>query len=188
MTSSSRSTTKKSRVSQAYNILLLETNIEEAKTLLPLAERIALDRRGKIIILSVLCVPEGDQMSGVAKKASRLREELKTFMENTPISTRIKTLVRSEDELWDGVNEIVGDEKINLIVANWSTTQMDQDFRENMDASRLLTLPCDIAIVRPSFEVRESENWQSLNKILLPVRGGANTGLSLRIGYALGKA
>jgi hypothetical protein len=187
MTSSSRLTSNKSRVSQVYNILLLETNIEEAKTLLPLAERIALDRRGKIIILSVLCVPEGDQMSGVAKKASRLREVLKTFMENTPIPTRIKTLVRSEDELWDGVNEIVGDEKINLIIANWSTTLMDQDFRESMDASRLLALPCDIAIVRPSFEVRESKNWQSLNKILLPVRGGANTGLSLRIGHALAR-
>jgi hypothetical protein len=187
MTSSSKASSKKSRVSQTYNILLLETNIEEAKKLLPLAERIALDRRGKIIILSVLCVPEGDQMSGVAKKASRLREVLKTFMESTPIPTRIKTLVRTEGELWDGVNEIVGEEKINLVVAHWSTTLIDQYFRENLDASRLLALPCDIAIVRPSLEVRESENWQSLDKILLPVRGGANTGLTLRIGNALAR-
>ena len=187
MTRSSKPSTRKTRVSQTYNILLLETNIEEAKTLLPLAERIALDRRGKIIILSVLSVPEGDQMSGVAKKASRLREVLKTFMESTPIPTRIKTLVRTEGELWEGVNEIVGKEKIDLIVAHWSTTLIDQDFRENLEASRLLALPCDIAIVRPSLEVRESENWQSLNKLLLPVRGGANAGLSLRIGHALAR-
>jgi glucosyl-3-phosphoglycerate synthase len=178
---------KKSRGSQTYNILLLETNIEEAKTLLPLAERIALDRGGKIIILSVLCVPEGDQMSGVAKKASRLREVLKTFMESTPIPTRIKTLVRTEGELWEGVNEIVGEEKIDLLVAHWSTSLIDKDFPENFNASKLLALPCDITIVRPSLKVKESENWESLKRILLPVRGGANAGLSLRIGHALAR-
>ena len=187
MTNSSKSSSRKSRGAQTYNILLLETNIQEAKTLLPLAERIALDRRGKIIILSVLCIPEGDQMSGVAKKASRLREVLKTFMESTPIPTRIKTLVRTEGEIWDGVNEIVSQEKIELIVAHWNTTQIDREFPENLEASKLLALPCDIAIVRPSVQVDEAENWQSVNKILLPVRGGANTGLSLRVGHALAR-
>jgi len=187
MTSSSKSNSRKPRVSQTYNILLLETNIEEAKTLLPLAERIALDRRGKIIILSVLYVPEGDQMSAVAKKASRLREVLKTFMESTPIPTRIKTLVRTENELWEGVNEIVGEEKIDLVVAHWSTTLIDKEFPANLDASKLLALPCDIAVVRPSLQVNEAENWQSLNRILLPVRGGANAGLSLRVGHALAR-
>ena len=187
MTSSSISGASKSRVAQTYNILLLETQIEDAKILLPLAERIALDRRGKIIILSVLCIPEGDQMSGVAKKASRLREVLKTFMESTPIPTRIKTLVRTEGELWEGVNEIVVEEKINLVVAHWSTTEIDKQFPENLDESKLLALPCDIAIVRPSMHIYESENWRSLNRILLPVRGGANTGLSLRVGHALAR-
>jgi len=187
MTNSSKSSSRKSRGAQTYNILLLETNIQEAKTLLPLAERIALDRRGKIIILSVLCIPEGDQMSGVAKKASRLREVLKTFMESTPIPTRIKTLVRTEGELWDGVNQIVSQEKIELVVAHWNTTQIDREFPENLEASKLLALPCDIAIVRPSVRVDEAENWQSVNRILLPVRGGANTGLSLRVGHALAR-
>ena len=187
MTNSSISSSRKSRVAQTYNILLLETNIQEAKTLLPLAERIALDRRGKIIILSMLCVPEGDQMSGVAKKASRLREGLKTFMESTPIPTRIKTLVRTEGELWEGVNEIVSEEKIELVVAHWNTSQIDKEFPENLEASKFLALPCDIAIVRPSVRVEEVENWQSLNRILLPVRGGANAGLSLRVGHALAR-
>ena len=187
MTNSSKSSSRKSRGAQTYNILLLETNIQEAKTLLPLAERIALDRRGKIIILSVLCIPEGDQMSGVAKKASRLREVLKTFMESTPIPTRIKTLVRTEGEIWDGVNEIVSQEKIELVVAHWNTTQIDKEFPENLEASKLLALPCDIAIVRPSVQVDEAENWQSVNRILLPVRVGANTGLSLRVGHALAR-
>jgi len=181
------SISRKSRTSQTYKILLLETNIEEAKTLLPLAERIALDRQGKITILSVLSVPEGDQMSGVAKKASRLREVLKTYMESTPIPTRIKTLVRPEGELWEGVREIVTEENFHLVVAHWSTTHIDKDFIENLDANKILSLPCDIAIVRPSLQVSEAENWQSLNRILLPVRGGANAGLSLRIGHALAR-
>ena len=72
-------------------------------------------------------------MSGVAKKASRLREVLKTFMESTPIPTRIKTLVRTEGELWDGVNQIVSQEKIELVVAHWNTTQIDREFPENLE-------------------------------------------------------
>lgn len=178
---------RKSSRARTYNILLLETNIEEAKTLLPLAERIALDRGGKIIILSILCVPKGDQISGVAKKASRLRELINTFLENTPISTRIKTLVRTEGELWDGVLEIVVQEKIDLVVADWSTTLMDKEFPHKLDESKLLTLPCDIAIVRPSLQVSTAENWHSMSSILLPVRGGANAGISLRVAHALAR-
>ena len=43
-------------------------------------------------------------------------------------STRIKTLVRTEGELWEGVSEIVRAEKIHLVVAHWSTTLIDKDF------------------------------------------------------------
>jgi glucosyl-3-phosphoglycerate synthase len=117
---------------QTFRVLLLETNVKEAKTLLPLAERIAHDRQGKITILSVLFVPEGEQMSVVAKKASRLREELKTYLEDAPGPTTIKTF-------------------------------------------------------RPSNSVIESDNWQSIERILLPVRGGANAGLTLRVGHALAR-
>jgi len=126
-------------------------------------------------------------MSGVAKKASRLREVLKTFLESTPVPTRIKTLVRTEEEMWEGVNEIVVQEKIDLLIAHWSTTSIDQDFPKNLDTSKIFALPSDIVIVRPSFQVQDAENWQSVKRILLPVRGGANAGLSLRIGHALAR-
>ena len=76
---------------RTFHVLLLETNVREAKTLLPLAEQLALDRQGKITILSVLLVPEGEQMSVVAKKASRVREEIKSYLDVAPIQTRIKT-------------------------------------------------------------------------------------------------
>ncbi len=177
----------RSPASQTYKILLLETHIEEAKALLPIAERIALDRRGQIFILSVLRVPEGDQMSAVAKKASRLREELKTYLESTPIPTRIMTLVRAEGALWEGVNEIVAQERINLVIAHWSTTGIDQFFKGDINQCSFLTLPCDVSIVRPSSLVNHAENWASLTNILLPVRGGANSGLTLRIGHALSR-
>ena len=41
--------------------------------------------------------------------------------------------------------------------------------------------------MRPSNSVADAENWQSVKRILLPVRGGANAGLSLRIGHALAR-
>lgn len=187
MTTAQKPKRARSSTAQAFHVLLLETNIKEAKTLLPLAERIALDRQGKITILSVLFVPEGEQMSGVAKKASRLREELKTYFERTPIPTRIKTLVRSEEDFWQGLNDIVVTENIQLFLTHWSATLLDEAFRKDLNTNKIFALPCDVAIVRPSNAVAEAENWQSVKRILLPVRGGANAGLTLRIGHALAR-
>jgi glucosyl-3-phosphoglycerate synthase len=187
MTTAHKLKRARSSTAQAFHVLLLETNIMEAKTLLPLAERIALDRQGKITILSVLFVPEGEQMSGVAKKASLLREELKTFFERTPIPTRIKTLVRTEEDFWEGINNIVVTENIQLFLTHWSATLLDKDFRKDLNTNKIFALPCDVAIVRPSNAVAEAENWQSVKRILLPVRGGANAGLTLRIGHALAR-
>jgi glucosyl-3-phosphoglycerate synthase len=174
-------------ISHTYNILLLETSIEEAKTILPLAERIALDRRGKIIILSILSVPEVDQISGVAKKASRLREELKTYLETTPIPTLIKTLVQTGEDFWIGLNRIIREEHIQLLISHWNSTQLDEDFPLHPEDSEFLELPCDLVVVRPSRQVTESENWGSMEKILMPVRGGVNAGLTLRTGLALSR-
>ena len=170
---------------RTFHVLLLETNVREAKTLLPLAEQLALDRKGKITILSVLLVPEGEQMSVVAKKASRLREEIKSYLDVAPIPTRIKTLVRTEQDIWDGIQGIIITEKIQLVLAHWSATLLDKDFRADLQNSKLFTLPCDVAVVRPSTAVSESENWGSVKKILLPVRGGINAGLSLRLGHTI---
>ncbi|MFC1923157.1 glucosyl-3-phosphoglycerate synthase [Chloroflexota bacterium] len=184
-TSVVKSRRTRSKASRTFHVLLLETNVKEAKTLLPLAEQLALDRQGKITILSVLLVPEGEQMSVVAKKASRLREEIKSYLDVAPIPTRIKTLVRTEQDIWDGIQGIVISENIQLVLAHWSATLFDNAFRADLHNSKLFTLPCDVAVVRPSNAVSESENWRSVKRILLPVRGGINAGLSLRISHTI---
>jgi glycosyltransferase involved in cell wall biosynthesis/nucleotide-binding universal stress UspA family protein len=175
----------RSKIPQLFRVLLLETDVKEGKTLLPFAEQIALDRKGRLIILSVLIVPEGEQMSVVAKKASRLREELTTYLEDTTISTRIKTLVRTEEDIWDGIHKFILRERIDFILAHWSVSLFDKDFQKNIPNNKLFELPCDIAVVRPAIPITESENWHSVKRILLPVRGGVNAALSLRVGHAL---
>ena len=186
-TSIQKSKATKSKRTRVFRVLLLETNVKEAKTLLPLAERIAFDRQGRIIILSVLIVPEGEQMSVVAKKASRLREELTSYLESASLPTRIKTLVRTEEDIWDGIYEMVLNEKINLVLAHWSATSFDKEFRSDLTDNKLFNIPCDVAVVRPSQTVSYTENWESVKRIILPVRGGANAGLTLRIGHALAR-
>jgi len=62
---------------------------------------------------------------------------------------------------------------------------LDNEFRADLHNSKLFSLPCDVAVVRPSTAVSESENWRSVKRILLPVRGGINAGLSLRIGHTI---
>lgn len=182
-----RTKSKSKKISQIYHVLLLETDVKQAKALLPLAERIALDRQGKITILSTLLVPEGQQMSGVAKKASLLREELKTYFEQIPIPTMIKTIVRTDQDLWDSIQTTITEQKIQLLIADWSSALFDKDFPHNIADCQIIKLPCDIVLVRPSNTIIDTGSWQSAQKILLPVRGGVNAGISLRVGHAIAR-
>lgn len=171
---------------QPYRLLLPLANLEEAKILLPLADIILQEYQGQLLILNVASVPEGTSLSVAAGQASRFREALSALLsERVNITAQIKTIARVAAEVWDGIWDVVAQEQINLLLLGWRSAAMAECAVSELNDFRLANPPCDVVAVHPSAHIRDIEGWQAARRILLPVRGGANSTLTLRIGHAL---
>lgn len=170
-------------------VLLPVTNLDEARVLMPVAEMIVQARQGQLVILHVMGVPEGDPLSEAAGEASRFREQLGTALsDQLTITAQIKTLVRFESQIWEGIWEVVRQEKIDLLVLGWRNHVLPQTAGDALKDPGLLAPPCDVIAVRPAAEVAGEGGWENVRRILLPVRGGPHAGLALRVSNTLAHA
>lgn len=176
------------RIPRIVRIALLETNLSDAKVLLPFARQVTSDRHARLMILSSLAIPQGDQISVVATKASQLRRELtRQLKEEFPKPIPVKTIVRPESEIWEGIADFIGKEKIDILIAHWNVLTIGDLPDRALTASPLFGMPCEVILLRPSSQITSSEQWSFITKILLPIRGGVNSTLTLRIGYSLAR-
>lgn len=171
-----------------YRLLLPLSNLEEARLLLPLAEMIVTARQGQLLIVNVLRIPEGRSLSESAKQASKFREALGTLLhEMIGIPAQMKSLVRFDTELLEGVWELARQEDVNLVLLGWESDYLPETALGRLEDPRMADPPCHIVAVRPSQNMLESNSWRELKKILLPVRGGFHSTLTLRFANALAR-
>ena len=174
---------------QPRRVLLPLANLDEAKILIPLFEIISQARQGNMTILTVTTVPEGVPPSEVAAHTSRFREALEPFIaQNCASVPQIKSLVRPQNEIWDGIWEIVSQDDIDTLVLGWSSPTMPETAVGEMRDPRLASPPCDIISVKPSAEIAGKPVWKAVKRILLPVRTGPYAGLALRIANDIARA
>lgn len=167
---------------RTYRVMLLEFNIQEARIILPLAENFTKDRRGRLIVLSVLSIASGEKLSPMATKASKLREEMTSFISHDlPTTPRVKTLVRTEKEIWEGIREIIIADKVDTVITHWNVLSIASFQSDTVQEHPLFNLPCEVIVVRPSCSVAETGIWGTDTDILLPVRGTLNSSLMLRV-------
>lgn len=172
-----------------YRVLLPLSNLEEAGVLLPLAEMVVSARQGQLVIVNVLGAPEGRSISESAKQASKFREALGTFLsESSGITAQMKTLVRFETELWAGIWELARQEQIDLILLGWENATLPETALGRLDDPRLASPPCNVIALRASHELRDKKSWHQVRNILLPVRGGFHSTLTLRFANTLARS
>lgn len=171
-----------------YRVLLPLTNLEEARILLPLAEMVVRARQGQLLIVNVLSVAEGRSLSESAKQASKFREALGALLPHTlGITAQMKSMVRFDTEVWDSIWQMAGAEKIDLVILGWMSAHLPETALGKLDNQRLFDPPCSIMAVHPGQDMIDAHSWQEVKDILLPVRGGFQSTLSLRIANALAK-
>jgi glycosyltransferase involved in cell wall biosynthesis/nucleotide-binding universal stress UspA family protein len=169
-----------------YRVLVPLSNVEEARTLLPLAETLVQEQQGQLIILNTLSVPEEESLSSSASKAIRFRETLANILnELTGITSQIQTLVRYQNEIWSGIWETVLKEGVALLLLGWETDQLLSTAVNDLADSRLAAPPCDVVAILPGPLLSDSLRWSSIKNILLPVKGSYHSTLTLRVGHAL---
>jgi hypothetical protein len=171
-----------------YRLLLPLNNLEEARLLLPLAEMIVSARQGQLLIVNVLGVPEDRSLSESAKEASKFREALGTLLyETIGITAQLKSLVRFENELIEGIWELARQEDVDLVLLGWANDNLPETALGGLDDARMADPPCHIVAVRPSIDILGGEGWQAVKNILLPVRGGFHSTLTLRFANTLAR-
>ncbi len=173
-------------VPKPTQVLLPLRNLDEAELLLPLAEMIVQARQGQLSILLIVTVPEGEPLSEATHDASRFRQAFSALLSQTiQIFAQIKTLVRVEEDIWDGIWETVIQDGIDLLLLGWSSDSLLKTVGDGMLDRRLAAPPCDVIAVRPANPVTGPGGWQIVKNILLPLRGGPYAGLALRVANAL---
>jgi glycosyltransferase involved in cell wall biosynthesis len=171
---------------KSYRVLLPVSNLDEARALLPLGEMIAKDRQGELIVICMTAVPEGEPISRATRRASRFREGVGEFLNQfVKIPVQIHTIVRTPETIWDEIWHTVDQENIDLMLLGWSPSVQGDSVVEEMKTVFLTTSSCDVVSVRLAQGVLGETGWSSIKRILMPVRGGMNAGLVLRIGNLL---
>jgi glycosyltransferase involved in cell wall biosynthesis/nucleotide-binding universal stress UspA family protein len=170
---------------EVYKVLLPVFCEEEARLLLPLAEILVQEQNGQLILLNTLCVPEDESLSSAASQASRFRETLTSLVAQLiQVTPQIQTLVMHENEIWEGVWDAVSEEGIHLLLLGWTSPSLKATALGELVDKKLALPPCNVAAVRPAPALME-KGWSALKNILMPVRGGPSSTLTLRMGYAL---
>jgi glucosyl-3-phosphoglycerate synthase len=170
-------------------VLVALTSLAEARVLLPLADLLARERYGSVMILQIVRTPEEQPLSRTASRVSRHREALDTFLSESGYgSPRTRTIVRPAHRVWDAIWETVVQERVRLLLLAWPSSATPDTAVDNLDNPRLEAPPCDVVVVRINDSFATQGGWSAMRKILLPVRGGPHSGMALRVAHTLARA
>lgn len=167
-----------------YRILMPLANPRTARDLVRIGSRLAPSRPTEITALGIVEVPEGVSLAegaSRAREARRLLQRVPDFRDDE--SVEVRTAVRIGRVAAEGVIEAVAEIGADLVVFGWGgppppgqrhaifSTTIDQVVRE---------APCDIAVVK-------QRALGTVGSILVPVRGGPNAELALKLAADLAR-
>ncbi len=134
----------------------------------------ALADKGRIVLVGVVGVPEGETLSVATLPARQIRSVLFSWQQVEP-RVRIRERVRVSHQPYADLSQVVHEERADLLILEYPThfEQM------GITLDQALTIyPCELAILRG--EIRASPK-----RILVPIRGSVHAEQSLRLAFAM---
>ncbi|MBI4277648.1 MAG: glucosyl-3-phosphoglycerate synthase [Armatimonadetes bacterium] len=164
-------------------ILLPVPGTDGAALLIQVGVALARVRQARLLILNVVEVPEGTDLSEGALSAQERRQELMRLCRDyEPLIAGIRPVVKVGRQVWPEIAGAARDEGADLILLRWKghTQTPGQVFGQDLDQI-LAHPPCDVALI-------SRVDPSGLRRILVPVRGGPNARLALRLADDLAQA
>ncbi|GAB4212668.1 MAG: hypothetical protein OHK0022_48810 [Roseiflexaceae bacterium] len=163
-----------------YLVLLPVLSQDETLRLLPLACALARHRNGRVLVLSVVIVPEEQSLSDGMLDARRVRAELDVLIaQHDAGDVSVQPAVHVAHAQAEGIATAAEEQHASLILLGW---QDDRSSSERLFGPPIDTLlrypPCDIAVAR----LHGDTAW---TRVLLPVRGGPHTPLACDVALAV---
>lgn len=126
----------------------------------------------EVVLVGIVRLPDDGSLSAGASKAQELRKLLRKLGRGEQVRARSQVLVTSEP--WPELQRVIQIEDPDLLLLEYAEQLAHLGLSPNDVLSRP---PCDIGLVRGPV--------QSLERVLVPVRGGPSAELALRIGLNL---
>ncbi|MGE5465033.1 MAG: glycosyltransferase, partial [Syntrophothermus sp.] len=127
-----------------------------------------------IMLAGIVTVPQENSLSEGALPAQELRKEFRLLKSKQKISSL--ELIRVTHHSWDELQKIVREEKPDLLVLEGGHCQM---FGLSIHEV-LKDAPCNVVVACGSMP-------QKIDQVLIPIRGGPNAELALRLGLSLSR-
>ena len=165
-------------------ILIPVANPMTAEELIRLGAAMLDRRAGELSALGIVEVPEGMPLSEGATRARHARRLLQRVLDYAPDGTTIHPIVRIGRHAAEGIIEASAEQEADLIIFGWGgraaggrdgsgptvfSPTIDEVVRDS---------PCDIAVVK-------QRGSKTIQRVLVPVRGGPHAELALRFADAI---
>lgn len=163
-------------MNEEYRIVIPLADPALAGDLLMVASGILYRNPGKVIVLGVVEVPEKQDLSEAALQARAQRRLLREVARlGHTERVQVRTTVRISREAWQGIKEIVAEEKANLVIMGWKGESKSADRVFGTTIQEIAKEPpCDVVVVK-------QRGLKQCGSILLPVRGGPHADLALKL-------
>lgn len=137
-------------------------------------------RRGRIIVLGVVEVPEEHSLAEGAHLARQERRLLAEIAGADALQgLEVETRVRVAHQAWDGIVEAVAEEGVDLLLLGWESWPRRAEPAYGTTTDTLVKEPpCNVAVLRPG-------SRSEIRRILVPIRGGPHAELALELASAL---
>jgi len=166
---------------KGYTVVVPVFDREQAEWTVQVALDLAQARQGRVILVGMVLVPQGESLSTGAGKAQASRatlEYLREQFKGEPIY--IKPRIRVVHEPWRSLTKVIDRERANLAIIPWRNEGTETIFAMALD-ELLNYLPCDVAIISGNAP-------PEIHRILMPIRGSREAPLTLQIALAMAKA
>ncbi|WP_129673889.1 glucosyl-3-phosphoglycerate synthase [Candidatus Chloroploca sp. Khr17] len=162
-----------------FVVLMPARDPDKVQVLLPTATALAHHHNGRVIILGIAQVPEGQPLSDGMLETRRIRAGYDTLRDLNASGVPVSTMIMVAHDLTEGIRTAVKEQAAGMILLGW---QADQSSSERLFGPPIDTLlrepPCDVVVIR----LQDGERWR---RVLLPVRGGPHTPLACEVALAL---
>ncbi|HRV96194.1 MAG TPA: universal stress protein, partial [Anaerolineae bacterium] len=154
---------------------------QQAEWLVNTALALTRAQNGRVVLVGMVLVPEGESLTTGTIKAQASRatlDQIQDRFKSSPLY--VKPRIRVVHEPWRALATIVAKEKANLVVLPWRQAENRELFAINLD-NLLGHLDCHVVVV-------SGEAPPQLKNILMPMRGSQEAPLTLEVALSLAKA
>jgi glucosyl-3-phosphoglycerate synthase len=167
--------------SQNYKVIVPIFSDEQNEWLVRLGLNLAHSKQGRVVLVGLVLIPEGESLSIGAAPAQTRRatlERLRAYFEGQPI--QIKPRIRVGHTPWPSLAKLIASEQADLLIVPWPHENEASFFAIKLE-ELVNYLKCHVLVASRTGSPQPDH-------ILLPTRGGKEAPLALEIALSLAKA